>query len=54
MHAKAEVRQTVNKAGQAAGMYAGAAVAAFLSRSERNDANIGRRFRVRLPHSEGE
>jgi hypothetical protein len=28
--AKAEVRQTVNKAGQAAGMYAGAAVAAFL------------------------
>jgi hypothetical protein len=28
--AKAEVRQTVNKAGQAAGMYAGAAIAAFL------------------------
>jgi MFS family permease len=28
--AKAEVRQTVNKAGQAVGMYAGAAIAAFL------------------------
>jgi hypothetical protein len=28
--AKAEVRQTANKAGQAAGMYAGAAIAAFL------------------------
>jgi Putative Actinobacterial Holin-X, holin superfamily III len=28
--AKAEVRQTVNKAGQAAGMFAGAAMAAFL------------------------
>jgi Putative Actinobacterial Holin-X, holin superfamily III len=28
--AKAEVRQTVNRAGQAAGMFAGAAIAAFL------------------------
>ena len=28
--AKAEVRQTANRAGQAAGMYAGAAIAAFL------------------------
>ena len=28
--AKAEVRQSVNRAGQAAGMYAGAAIAAFL------------------------
>jgi hypothetical protein len=28
--AKAEVRQTANQAGQAAGMYAGAAIAAFL------------------------
>src|SRR5215217_2835100 len=28
--AKAEVRQTANKAGQAAGMFAGAAIAAFL------------------------
>jgi phosphatidylglycerophosphate synthase len=28
--AKAEVRQTVNKAGQSAGMFAGAAIAAFL------------------------
>ena len=28
--AKAEVRQSVNKAGQAAGMFAGAAIAAFL------------------------